>query len=255
MIVPVSAMIYSNEYSRFVSDADKTSCNPMSGGTCNTYRDYLELNYFDDARYFDSTGTKTGFLSNLGNSKYNVYVYFKYFDDSFYVGKISNITTTCSIWHNIFEVSGDINSTTEFQYTFNFGSGNHETLQKFKLKGGETLQCVTDAIYVSNAVRHLTMPTRIDVVEPVYMLQDEAQCSKDISNTQSDIDKCNGEVNSDTSQVSPSVMLYSKKIIYYFDFGVSMVFILVRIAIIIGVLYVLFKIGFLLYDIIKREAQ
>jgi hypothetical protein len=255
MIVPVSAMIYSNEYSRFVNDADKTTCNPMNGGTCNTYRDFLDVNYFDDARYFDDSGTKTNFLSKAGSTRYNVYVYFKYFDDAFYVGKITNLTTTCVVWHNVFEVDGDINSTIEFQYSFSFGTGNNETLQKFKLRGGETLQCMTDALYANNAARRLTMPVRIDVVEPAYMLQDEAQCNKDISNTQSDIDKCNGEIDADTSQVNPSVMLYAKRLIYYFDYGVSIVFILVRIAIIIGVIYLLFKIGFLLYEIIKRESQ
>jgi len=255
MAVPISAMIYSNEYSRFVDNADKSTCNPMAGGSCNTYRDYLELNYFDDARYFDDSGAKTNFLAKAGSSRYDVYVYFKYFDDAFYVGKIINLTTTCVVWHNTFEVEGDINSTIEFQYTFLFGAGNNETLQKFRLRGGETLQCITDAKYSSNSTRRLTMPVRIDVVEPVYMLQDEKQCSNDIASIQSDVDKCNGEVDADTSQVNLSTMLYAKRLIYYFDYGVSIVFILVRIAIIIGVIYLLFKVGFLLYEIIKREAK
>lgn len=254
-VATVNAMVYSVEYSRFVSSVDKSSCNPMTDTNCRVYRDYLELNYFDDARFFDESGTKTNYLAQTGSSSYQVQVYFKYFDDAFYSAIISNITTDCIIWHNIYDVTGDVNYTTEFLYTFTFGSGNNETLQKFNLKGGESLQCTTDATYISSVDRRLTMPQRTDVFEASFEIQDEAQCSKDIASTQSDTEQCRAEIAQDTSQVNPSAMLYIKKLVYYVDYGLNILYIIIKIGLIIGVIFLLCSFGFILYKVIRREMK
>lgn len=254
LMFSVHAMVYSTQYSRFVTDLDKSACNPYNAN-CNTYRDYLELNYFDDARFFDDSGTKTLFLAKTGQSSYQVQIYFKYFDDSFYVSKMNNLTTNCIVWRGVFETTGDINFTTEFNHVFTFGSGNEEFLQVFNLKGGETLQCTTDGTYTSFSEKRLTLPLRTNVIEPAYEIKDEAQCSKDVASVQSDINKCNLEYNSDVSQVNPSSLIVSKKIVYYTDLGLNIIYVLIKIFVIIGVLYLLFKVGFILYDVMKRESR
>lgn len=254
LMFSVHAMVYSTQYSRFVRDEDKSSCNPYNSD-CNTYRDYLELNYFDDARFFDDSGTKTSFLAKTGQSSYQVQIYFKFFDDAFYSSKLNNLTTTCIIWRNIFESEGEINSTTEFYNVFTFGSGNTEYLESFKLKGGETLQCTTDGTYTNPVDKRLTLPLRTDVIEPAYEIKDEAQCSKDVASVQSDVDKCNVEYNADVSQVNPSSLLVSKKVVYYTDMGLNIIYVLIKIFIIIGVIFLLFKVGFILYDVMKRESR
>jgi hypothetical protein len=254
-VVSVNAMVYTVEYSRFVSSVDKSSCNPMTDTNCKIYRDYLEVNYFDDGRFFDDTGTKTGFLANAGASSYQTQVYFKYFDDAFYAPIMTNITTDCIIWHNIYEVTGDINFTTAFTYTFVFGGGNYETLQKFNLKGGESLQCTTDAWYNNSADRRLTMPQRTDVFDASYEIQDEQACSQEVASAQASTAVCRADIASDTSGANPSAQLYIKKLVYYVDYGLNIFYIIIKIGLTIGVIFLLFSVGFILYKVIKREMK
>jgi hypothetical protein len=250
------AMTYSVEYSKMINTLDKTSCNPMSSDAqCKTYRDYFELNYLDDARFFDDSGTKTSFLSTTGQSRYFFSVYIKYRDIAPYNIWLSNITTKCVIWHNIYNTDSDINYTTTYENTFLFGGGDIDLIKDFNLKGGETVQCYNDANYKNTSVRRMDSPVRMDIIEPAYEIQDESQCARDVSDTQSSVDRCQSELLADTSQMGSSAMLYIKKVVYYVSYGLDILFIIIRIAIIIGVLFLLFRIGFILSDIVKKELK
>jgi hypothetical protein len=250
------AMTYSVEYSKMINTLDKTSCNPMSSDAqCKTYRYYFELNYFDDARFFDDSGTKTSFVSTTGQSRYFFSIYFLYMDIAPYNAWINNITTKCIIWHNIYNTDNDINYTTVYEDTFLFGGGDFDGIKDFNLKGGEIVQCYRDVNYINNSLKRMSAPIITSVIEPAYEIQDESQCARDVSDTQSSVDRCQSELLADTSQMGSSAMLYIKKVVYYVSYGLDILFIIIRIAIIIGVLFLLFRIGFILSDIVKKELK